>query len=170
MNKRERLPDELVDPETGERFLAGEGERYYKETKSEESPAKIGRDFMKLFISSAEKMYKELTPAEIVMVMRLAQFVSYTDCVLRKNGRGEVMGVTDVAEVLELDKSYVYRIFGSLEKKGVIGHHVTGSILKEYSGRARKVYTVNPFIYCKGEYVNRAVYDYYRKSGWGHID
>ncbi len=163
---------QLVDPETGEIYEVGEGEKFTKEKKVEPSnDVPLGRRmFMKLFISAAERMGEILTSKEIVMVMRLAPYVSYTDCILRMNGRGEVMDVGDIAKALGMEKKNTYRIVSSLEKKGVMGHHVTGSILPEYKGKARKVYTVNPFIYCKGQYVNRAVYEYYRTSGWQNID
>lgn len=150
----------LCDTDTGERI---EEPLYRREVKRVELK---DVKFMKLSIAGTQKMLKELTPTEIVMVIGLAQFVSYEDCCIRIGGRGEVMSAQDIAKALEMDDAKVYRLIKSLEKKGVMGHHITGSILEGYEGKAKKVYTVNPFIYCKGRRVNKAVYDFYRKSGW----
>ncbi len=153
---------ELCDTETGERI---EEVLYRREVEGTPVEMKEGK-FMKLSIRGAQKMIKELTPTEIAMVIGLAQFVSYEDCCIREGGRGEVMSAQDIAKAMDMDDAKVYRLIKSLEEKGVMGHHVTGSILKGYEGKMKKVYTVNPFIYCKGKRVNRAVYDFYRKSGW----
>lgn len=79
------------------------------------------------------------------------------------------MGVKDIAKELGMEEGKVYRLISSLERKGVMGHHVTGSILKGYEGKMKKVYTVNPFIYCRGVRVNREIYDFYRKTGWKSV-
>ena len=164
------MPDRLVDPETGEMYEAGEGERFVKE-KRVEDPYCTAREegFMKVYLDAAKKMARELTGTEMAMVIGLMPYVSYTDCCIRVGGVGEVMDIDDIANALEMDKKKVYRLISSLEKKGVMGHHVTGSILKGYEGKVRKVYTVNPFIYCKGKRVNKAVYDFYEHSGWGGV-
>lgn len=162
---------EAVDLETGERIAVEEGERLLKEKKTKPQTINVrGNKFMKLNIEATAKMYRELTPTEITMVMGLVRFVSYTDCCLRIDGRGELMDANDISRELGLDKRKTYRLLASLEKKGVIGYHITGSILTRYKGKLRKVYTVNPFIYCRGRKVNASVYEYYRKSGWRQVD
>lgn len=170
MKEREIVPSrELVDIETGERIVVGEGERLVKEKKVENEtpvPMKKERQFMKIFLDAAGKIARELSATEVKMVVGLMPYVSYEDCCIREDGYGEVMDIAGIAEALGEDKKKVYRVVASLEKKGVMGHHVTGSILKGYKGQLRKVYTVNPFIYCRGKQINRVVYEYYRKSGW----
>lgn len=162
---------EAVDLETGEKISVGKNERLVKEKRTKPKTIKMrGESFMKLSIEATGKMYKELTPTEITMVMGLVRFVSYTDCCLRLDGRGELMDANDIARELGIEKRKTYRLLSSLEKKGVIGYHVTGSILERYKGKLRKVYTVNPFIYSRGRKVNASVYEYYRKSGWRQAD
>lgn len=159
----EKIERNLCDADTGEKI---EEPTYRRKEADEESPVKIkGGAFMKAYDASLRKMYKELTPTEIAMVLGLAPYVSYTDCCLRHK-TGELMDANDIATELGIEKRKAYRLLSSLEKKGVIGYHVTGSILKGYEGKLRKVYTVNPFIFCRGVQVNRSVYEYYRKSGW----
>lgn len=160
----ERIKGEICDMETGEKI---EEPVFRKKKVEKKPPVEIKEDaFMKLSISGAQRMVEVLTPTEITMVIGLVPYVSYEDCCLRENGRGEVMSAQDIARALEMDDAKVYRLIKSLEEKGVMGHHITGSILDGYKGRVRKVYTVNPFIYCRGKRVNRAVYDFYLKSGW----
>lgn len=159
----ERIDRNLCDADTGEKI---EETTYRRKEVDNDAPVKIkGGAFMKAYDASLRKMYKELTPTETTMVLGLAPYVSYADCCLRHKS-GELMDANDIATELEIEKRKAYRLLSSLEKKGVIGYHVTGSILKGYEGKLRKVYTVNPFIFCRGVQVNRSVYEYYRKSGW----
>lgn len=156
----ERLQGNIVDLDTGEKI-----EDAFRKTR-EDTVALKGVTFTKLSIVGARKMLEVLTPTEITMVIGLAPYVSYVDCCIRAGGRGEVMSAQDIAKALEMDDAKVYRLIKSLEEKGVMGHHATGSILNGYEGKVRKVYTVNPYIYCRGKKVNRAVYDFYENSGW----
>lgn len=156
----ERIEGDIVDLDTGERIKDA-----YRKKREDAVPLK-GVVFTKLSISGAKRMVEVLTPTEIAMVIGLAPYVSYTDCCIRVGGRGEVMSAQDIAKALEMDDAKVYRLIKSLEEKGVMGHHVTGSILKGYEGKVKKVYTVNPYIYCRGEKVNKVVYDFYENSGW----
>lgn len=157
----ERVKRNIVDADTGEKV-----DELYQKVAEDTKKIEKGKGFMKLSISGAKRMLEILTPTEITMVIGLVPYVSYTDCCLRRNGSGEVMNAQDIAKALEMDDAKVYRLIKSLEEKGVMGHHATGSILKGYEGRVRKVYTVNPFIYCRGEKVNKTVYDFYEHSGW----
>ena len=169
MKQREVVESrELMDVETGEIIYVGDGEKLVKERQvASEKPAIMKRmGFMKIFLDAAGKIARELSATEIKMIVGLMPYVSYEDCCIRWDGYGEVMDVEDIAEALGEDKKKVYRVIASLEKKGVMGHHVTGSILKGYKGKLRKVYTVNPFVCCRGTKINRAVYEYYHKSGW----
>ena len=63
----------------------------------------------------------------------------------------------------------VRRIVSSLKKKGVIGKHETGSILDDTDSRISKVYIVNPYIYFRGQNINKSVLSFYNNSGWKEI-
>ena len=158
-----RVTGNLCDMDTGEVIE----KQLYERSETKDGLATIKeKDFMKLSIYGTQRMVKVLTPTEISMVMGLVPYVSYTDCCIRRDGNGEIMNAQDIAKALDMDDAKVYRLIKSLEEKGVMGHHVTGSILPGYEGKVRKVYTVNPFIYFRGKKVNRAVYEFYLKSGW----
>ena len=155
---------EWCNMETGEKI---DGDMYRKKPSNKPASVELkGMIFMKLSIEGARKMLERLTPTEITMAIGLIPYVSYFDCCIRVGGKGEVMSAQDIAKELGMDDAKVYRLIKSLEEKGVMGHHATGSILSGYEGKIRKVYTVNPFIYCRGKKVNRSVYDFYLKSGW----
>lgn len=163
--KRQRNVD-MVDRETGEVL---DGECYTKEEEKRDAKKfKEGNSFMKLFNGALHDLGRRLTPSELSFLVMILEYVSYKDCVIRRGGRsdGEVMGMPEMAAATEMEYTRVTRIVGQLERKGVMGHHVTGSILKGYEGKARKVYTVNPNICCRGQYVNGVVKEFYRRSGW----
>lgn len=171
MNRyRKRENTDAIDRETGE-ILNPDHTTYTKEKYDKREPKKFkeGDSFMKVFNGAIHDLGRRLTPSELSFLVMILEHVSYNDCVIRKDGRanGEIMGLPGMAEATGMDYTRVTRIVGQLESKGVMGHHVTGSILKGYEGKARKVYTVNPNIFCRGKYVNGAVSEFYRKSGWG---
>lgn len=165
---RKRKNTDLVDRDTGELLNGDTHEAWTQETNDIREPRTFReRDgFMKVFNSVLHELGRRLTPSELSFLILILEYVSYTDCVIRYGARGKVMGLQEMAEATEMDYTRVTRIVGQLERKGVMGHHVTGSILRGYEGKARKVYTLNPHIFCKGKYVNGAVVEFYAKSGW----
>lgn len=124
--------------------------------------------FVKFFYRVLPRLLDELSNQEVKVFLALMPYVSYEDCVLRRTGRGnsEILTMKSISEVTGIDYSRIRKILPVLERKGVIGHHVTGSILEGHDGEKTKVYTVNPFIYFKGNCVNKMVYEFYQKSGW----
>lgn len=170
MKYRRHKNTDLVDRDTGD-ILNGETHEAYTEAvrdKREPVEFREGGKFMKVFNNVLHELGRRLTPSELSFLILILEYVSYNDCVIREGGRanGEVMGLQEMAEATEMEYTRVTRIVGQLERKGVMGHHVTGSILRGYEGKARKVYTVNPYIVCKGKYVNGVVVEFYERSGW----
>ena len=167
---QKRTNVDMVDRDTGELLNGGTHEGWTQLPRDAREPITFreGSGFMKVFNSVLHELGRRLTPSELSFLVLILEYVSYTDCVIRYGGdvKGEIMGLQDMSKATEMDYTRVTRIVGQLECKGVMGHHVTGSILKWYEGKARKVYTVNPHIFCKGKYVNGAVAEFYAKSGW----
>ena len=125
-----------------------------------------GRKFMKFFNDSMDKLLDELTPHEYVFITRLLPYISYKDCVLRKSNGGDLLTMKDIAQITKLEYSAVTKKMSSLCEKGVIGLHEVGSILPQYYGKLKKVYTVNPNIFQKGTDINRFVIEFYKNAGW----
>lgn len=158
---------EVVDVKSGEVFKPKDGKIIIEEYEKDRFIAfDKGRDFMKLYIDIISKLVERLTPTEITFMLTLAPLMSYEDCVLRRggHGNGEALNAKQIAEILGLEYHKARRLITSLEKKGVMGHHVTGSLYGDNS--KKKVYTVNPYIFFRGAKLNRAVYDFYSKTGW----
>lgn len=166
---RKRKNVDMVDRRTGE-VVNEETHEGWEKVRDEREPITFreGDGFVKVFNSVLHELGRRLSPSELSFLVLIMEYVSYTDCVIRWGGRanGEVMGLEDMAEATGIEYTRVSRIVRQMESKGVMGHHVTGSILRGYEGKARKVYTVNPNIVCKGRYVNGAVAEFYSKSGW----
>lgn len=171
MKKRTVIEGAKLVDKYGEIYEVGEGSKVVIETKVEDKKPVIfkkGVEFVKVFKGVMRKLGKELTASELSFLVMILEYVSYEDCVVRKggHGNGEVMSLAEIAEAVGIEYTRASRIVSSLERKGVMGHHVTGSILSGYKGVRNKVYTVNPYICCKGSTVNRAVYEFYNRSGW----
>ena len=162
--------DSVVVDSYGEIHEPPDKSRIVIETYEEEDTVLFKKEdgFVKVFDDIIPKLLEELTPSELKVVIALMPYVSYTDCVIRtsKHGNSDIMSMKQIAEAVHMEYANATRVMSSLAKKGVVGLHSTGSILKNYKGKKNKVYTVNPYIYCRGIRVNRAVYDFYQNSGW----
>lgn len=162
---------DVVDRSTGEIVNSGTHRAKVEKEIDERTPIpfKEGEGFLKVFSESIHDLGRKLTASELTFLIMILEYVSYKDCVLREGGRkdGRVMGMPEIAAAIGMEYTRVTRLVSQLERKGVMGHHVTGSILKGYEGKAKKVYTVNPNIICRGGYVNKAVIDFYEDAGWG---
>lgn len=157
---------EVVDIKSGEIFKPKDGKIIIEEYEEDKLIAFKGGNFVKLFDCVVPKLLHDLTPTEIKFVFSLVPFISYEDCVIRENRlrNSEAINAKQLSRLLDVEYSKTRRMISSLERKGVIGHHETGNSEKE--GKKHKVYTVNPYIFFRGNKINRAICDYYAKSGW----
>jgi len=121
-----------------------------------------GAHFVKLYDDAVDVLRKHLTPTEFMLAIALEKYVSYKDCVLRSNGK--VMTMQDIASGLDMDYGTVRRLISSLTKKGVVGIHKTGCI--EKPSIMIKVITCNPYIYVRGNDVDKMAITLFEKSGW----
>ena len=169
----------MVDPETGEIFdeVASNGTRtwmkYQVYEEVELTPEMMlhetipfnskACEFLKLWRGLSMRLYKNLTPTELHVMIGMIDFVSYGDCVLRERGvaYGNVLTVKDLAEKLGRDKESLRKILLSLQKKQVITFHDKGVV-----GNPQRMISFNPYIYCRGHMVERWVVDFYSNSYW----
>lgn len=91
-------------------------------------------------------------------------------CILRSNRKhtGKILNSKDIANLLDMNESNARNIISSLKKKGIIGQHETGSILSE-EYKIKRVYTVNPYIFCRGVNVSSIIISFYDKTGWNKL-
>lgn len=171
----------VVDANTGEitdTFMYGDS--YKKSTKENKEKAlefltqkdnyvdfNPGVSFVKLYDDVLEELSEHLTNAEFNFTIRLAKHVSFKDCVLRSNGNpsGKVLDAKDLAVLMNMDPSTVRRLISSLIKKGVLGRHITGC--KDNPTQKFKAITCNPYIFTRGNKVNKTALSLFADSRWG---
>lgn len=171
----------VVDANTGEitdTFMYGDS--YKKSTKENREKAReflaqkdnyvnfnTGVSFVKLYDNVLEELSEHLTNAEFNFTIRLTKHVSFKDCVLRSNGNpnGKVLDAKDLAVLMNMDPSTVRRLISSLIKKGVLGRHITGC--KDDPTQNFKAITCNPYIFTRGNKVNKTALSLFADSRWG---
>ena len=166
---------EIIDKETGEILTSSVGDksRVIVETKVEEEPDEDdkvynfneGKPFVKLYLE-VNKLRKYLTPGEFTIALSLADFICYDDCILREGGHhnGKILTIEELAERMDMNYDALRKQLNSLVKKGVIGIHKTGC--KDKPNVLVKAITVNPYIYTKGNNVNKTILGLYENSMW----
>lgn len=116
--------------------------------------------FVKLYSDMILELKDRLTDREFAVALALSYFVCYDDCCLRENGHGngKVLTMKDLAEKLNIKYDNLTKIMSSLRKKKVLGTFTTD--------KNEKTITVNPYIYTRGNIVNKTVIAYFNKSEW----
>lgn len=123
--------------------------------------------FLKLFRGSGNGMKKILTNTEVATLVYISDFVTYGDCVLRKNGNanGHALTIKEMSEMLDIPYDTFRKTIYSLKKKQVIGFHSTGD-----NDNGTKFLTVNPYIFCRGDKVSNWIKDFYSNTEWAKIE
>ena len=118
--------------------------------------------FVKLYSGMCE-LKKRLSDREFTVAIALSDFVCYDDCCLREggHGNGKVLTMKDLADKLDIKYNNLKAIILSLRKKKILGIFTTG--------KNEKTITVNPYIYTRGNNVNKTVITYFENSEWQDI-
>lgn len=129
------------------------------------------KSYVKIYDEVIPILEKYLTLPEFKFVICLTPHVSYEDCVIRKtqDRSSRVLTMKEIAEIHGYKYDYVRKIMSSLIRKGVIGKHETGTILKNIDIKKNTVYTVNPYIYFRGSDIISPVHAFYANSGWREL-
>lgn len=98
-----------------------------------------------------------LEDVEIAFLVRISKYIDHRDNTIRM--KDEVMTVKEMAEVVGREYTRLSKMVKGLCEKRVMGKHSTEII--EYSGRRGTVYTVNPYVICRGRMINKRVKSYY---------
>lgn len=152
MKKYEVIEGDWCNVDTGEKY---EGSLYrVSESEKREREVSNGKYFWKIWSASG---IEKLGNMEIVFLVRIMVYVDEKDNTIRKNG--EAMTVKEMSEVTGLGYSRMSEAVKGMIEKKVMGRHSTEIV--EYVGRRSVIYSVNPYIMCKGKMVNRKICDYY---------
>ena len=120
------------------------------------------KNFVKLY-SGISELKKRLSDREFAVAISLSDFVCYDDCCLREggHGNGNILTMKDLADKLDIKYNNLKVILLSLRKKKILGVFITG--------KNDKTITVNPYIYTRGNNVNKTVITYFENSEWQEL-
>ena len=128
--------------------------------------------FVKNFRGNGRLFRILLTPNEIAILMFLADYVSYNDCVLRRNGnnKADIMSVSLLAKEYNISLCSFQKVMASLNRKEIIKYHKSKTI-HNYKGEIinKRSITLNPYIFCRGSRINSEIRDIYSNSLWAAI-
>ena len=118
-------------------------------------------NFVKIFNKTMAMLGSEnLTANEYLVCLRLLNYIEYESGILKFGNTGRALKLADIEEITGLSKSTTIRAMQTLVEKKIYGVHKTGK---------ENCYTVNPFIFMKGRYINKTLYNFYKKSKWAKI-
>ena len=159
----------VVNNETGEiEAQLYPGDRIVRSTNNVEVVKGYNSDkkFVKIF--DADELYKilENNSGVFTTAMRLSDFVSYTDCVLRHggHGNGKVLNVKDLMAELDIPYSTLKKHLNILYSNGVLAYCKTGT--KGNPDLINDCIIANPDIFMRGANVSKAIIAVFRDSGW----
>lgn len=166
MKKKKRVILELETGEIvgeinqGDRIIKSGQYEYYRKSKDLIELNK-NKEFTKLYNDTISILgEEEMTAAEYRVCLTLLKYINYVSGILRYENNGENLNLTDISKITQLSRSTVSRAMKGLISKRIYGVHKTGK---------ENCYTVNPFIFMKGKYVNKTLYDFYKNSKWAKI-
>lgn len=149
--------DELGDGDSIRRKSQNE---YYDKRKKLINMDSNG-NFIKLFNKILVELgNEEMKANEYKVCLQLLGYIEYESGILKYPNTGKALSLTDIEKITGLSKSTTIRIMKTLVSKRIYGVHKTGK---------ENCYTVNPFIFMKGKYVNKTLYNFYKKSKWAKL-
>ena len=142
---------EIVE-DTGE-FHRPSGAKVTVETESVEGVVNNGY-FCKMWLNSG---IERLEDSEISFLVKISQYLDYRDNTIRRED--EVMTVKEMAEVTGREYTRLSKMVKVMCERKIMGKHSTKIV--EYLGRRTVVYSVNPYVICRGRMINKRVRTYY---------
>ncbi|MGE5437507.1 MAG: replication/maintenance protein RepL [Syntrophothermus sp.] len=139
----------------GDRILKAESINFLKETielNKKES-------FIKLYTKPLFELSKSLTGIESQFINYLLQYVSYKSGILI-HVNGDKLTRNYMAAETGLNLRTIDRMLNNLVKKQILGKHKTGRSL---------CFTVNPFIFMKGNRVNETLVKLFENTKWAKM-
>lgn len=121
--------------------------------------------FVKVFPNQIPILLKELSTKEFATVMSLMLFVSYNDCILRCDGK--IATGKMISDILEEKYETFKKTLASLIKKEIIKKIQMPS--ETCKTKTRNCLVVNPYIYIKGQDINKDILNVFDKSKWNNV-
>lgn len=122
--------------------------------------------FVKVFTNPITTLFKELPTKEFAVAMAIMPFISYKDGILKYNNK--IADVKIISEQLGENYDVFRKTISSLIKKEVLGKVERQS--DTYQNKTKQCICVNPFIYLRGQDLDREIRDKFVNSKWANID
>lgn len=157
MNLRRCFMDRIiVDRETGDiKAELHPGDRVVR-AKSVEYLQSIQEwkieHFYKGNLNEIKKWMKELSPNEKAILFTISPYVGYEDCCL-KHENGNMITFDGIVELSGLSRGAVSQTINSLIKKDILYRGKNGT---------ERQYFVNPWLFCKGNRINKVLQTMFR--------
>lgn len=151
----DKTPVRTVDLFEGDAVLRDASKKYLKRTMdiTGESP------FVKTYTKPLTQLARQLSGAEMNMVYYLLPYISYESGAL-KHQNGKLLTRAFIALEMGQSERTVDRILQSLKSKKVISHNYVGKEVQ---------YFVNPWLFMKGQRINKTLYEMFKNSDWAKI-
>jgi len=108
--------------------------------------------FYKGNLSEIKKWMKDLTPNEKAILFTVSPYINYEDCCLKQEN-GSMLTFDNIVELSGLSRGAVSQAINSLIKKDIL-----------YRGKNSKErqYFMNPWLFCKGNRINKVLQTMFR--------
>ena len=159
----------VVETETGEILdEIKEGDRIRRKSQDDYCKGKgelidmtDNGNFIKIFNKTMAMLGGEgLTANEYQICLQLLNYIEYESGILKYANTGKQLNSQDISDITGICYKGVVRAMQTLVSKKIYGVHKTGK---------ENCYTVNPFIFMKGKYINKTLYNFYKKSKWAKL-
>lgn len=154
----------ILDLRTGEIEPLYPGDRVYKNRQREylDRTIEINKKepYVKVYIRTMEEVSNRLDAYSQKLLNKLMGYISYEDGILEfSNGRP--LTREHIIRVSPLNEKTTIRCLSELIQQQIIGRHKTGR---------NNCYTVNPFIFMKGQRVSKTLYKLFERSCWAKMN
>lgn len=164
MEEEGRVVSIMFSPETGEKLgEMYEGDRILRKRSREYLKSTIellpDEPYTKTYHRVMFAVSQGLTGSELQMAYSLLPFLSYESGML-KHQNGQPLNRQYIADYTGLSIKTVDKILQGLKEKQVIGRNVVGREVQYY---------MNPWIFMRGQRINRTLYDMFKNSRWAKV-
>lgn len=140
--------EKLTELNPGDRIVRGKTVEYLRTTQE----WKI-ENFFKGNLDEIKKLLKELSPNEKAILFTVSPYVGYDDCCLKHENNGHMLTFDIIVELSGLSRGAVSKALNDLQDKDIL--------YKGENGK-EKQYFVNPWIFAKGNRVNKVLKTMFR--------
>lgn len=116
--------------------------------------------FVKVFTSPIINLYKTLTTKESAVLLSIIPFISYSDGILRYNGK--IITIKDICQILEENYDVYSRTIRSLINKNILAKSEVVSDTN--TSKTKKCIVANPYIFMRGQDISKWTVDLFKKE------